>query len=292
MSLKAELKVDFSPAEALSGGKSAAALKPGRWVKGLRENLAADSIRLFCFPFAGGAASAFAGWAASFPKHIAVCPIQYPGREDRWGEPKTASVEKLVEAMANDLEPHLQGRFAFLGHSFGALVAFEFARTLHRRGLPAPLRLFISAVRAPHLPPKESIHELPEKEFLNKLCEFNGMPDEVLRSADLLPLVLPIIREDFRLFEQYRYESAQPIPVPISVFGGLKDENVPVADLLAWSSQTSKVFRSRFLEGHHFFLFDSQSKIINYIVEDLEAAAGNSNGSSMLGKMPKVTSHE
>jgi surfactin synthase thioesterase subunit len=284
MSLKAELKVDYSPAEALAGGKTASAQNPARWVKGLRDNLDAGTIRLFCFPFAGGGASAFAGWAASFPNQIAVCPVQYPGREDRWGEPSFSSLKSLVETLADDLEPYWRGRFAFLGHSFGALVAFELARALERRGLPNPVRLFISAVRAPHLPLKESIHELPEQDFLNKLCEFDGMPEAVMRSKDLLEVVLPIIKEDFRLFEQYRFESTPPLPIPISVFGGLRDTNVPVGDLLAWSGQTSKAFRSRFLEGHHFFLFDSQSKIVSYILEDLEAAAGNGDALSIVGE--------
>lgn len=287
MSLNAESQADFSRPESALSEKVAAASRSARWVKGLSESHEADAIRLFCFPFAGGGASAFAKWPSSFPSHIAACSIQYPGREDRWGEPGFMSLESLVEALAENLMPYLDGRFAFFGHSFGALVAFELTRALYRQGRPTPLRLFISAVRAPHLLPKESIHDLPEQDFLNKICEFNGMPDEVLRSSDLLPVVLPIIREDFRLFEQYRFESALPMPVPISVFGGLKDKNVPIADLLAWSSQTSKAFRSRFFEGDHFFLFDSQSRIVNHIVEDLEAAAGNPNGLGRLGERGK-----
>jgi surfactin synthase thioesterase subunit len=277
MSVNAKSTADMSLAAAVPGGSVAAAGCTARWVKELSTGHEAHATRLFCFPFAGGGASAFAQWASVFPPDVAVCPIQYPGREDRWGEPGFASLEGFVEALAEDLTPHLSGRFAFLGHSFGALVAYELTCALQRRGRPTPLRLFISAARAPHLPPKEPIHELPERDFLNKLCEFDGMPDEVLRSTELLPVVLPIIREDFRLFEQYRFGSASPLPVPISVFGGLGDGNVPIADLLAWSSQTSKAFRSRFLEGHHFFLFDSPSRIVSYIAEDIEAAAGDSN---------------
>ncbi len=270
----------------------APANRVSKWAKGLRRDYASDAIHLFCFPFAGGGASAFANWTSSFPAHIQVCPIQYPGREDRWGESGFDSMESLIETLGNDITPFLPARFAFLGHSFGALVAFELVRFLSRQGTHDPLRLFLSGTRAPHLAPKEPIHELPDQDFLKKLCEYNGMPDEVLQSADLMSVLLPIIREDFRLFEQYRYQSAPLIPVPVSVFGGLKDKNVPIADLLAWSSETSKVFRSRFLEGDHFFLFDSQSKIVNYIVEDLEAAAGSSKGSSRMGERGEGVRHE
>jgi medium-chain acyl-[acyl-carrier-protein] hydrolase len=280
MSVGAESKAHLPLAEPVSGETVTAAGRTARWFKVLSEGRGAQTTRLFCFPFAGGGASAFAKWASGFPPHVSVCSIQYPGREDRWGEPPFASLEALVEALAEALAPHLTGRFALLGHSFGALVAYELTRALQRQGRPTPLRLFVSGARAPHLPPKEPIHELPERDFLKKLCEFNGMPDEVLRNTDLLLAVLPIIRADFRLFEQYRFGDATPLPVPISAFGGASDASVPIADLLAWSSRTSKVFRSRFLEGHHFFLFDSPSKTMSYIVEDIEAAAGDSNRSS------------
>lgn len=277
MSVNAISKADISLAEGVSGGTASAGGRAVRWVKELGKGHDAHATRLFCFPFAGGGASAFAKWPSFFPPHVAVCSIQYPGREDRWGEPGFETLEGLVEALAEDILPYLSNRFAFLGHSFGALVAYELTRALRRLGRPTPLRLFVSAVRAPHLPLKESIHELPERDFLKKLCEFNGMPDEVLRSTDLLPVVLPIIRQDFRLFEQYRFADSSPLPIPISVFGGLSDGNVPIADLLAWSSLTSKAFRSRFLEGHHFYLFDYPSKMAGYVAEDIEAAVGVSN---------------
>ena len=285
MSSNTESKADFSDLDSGHVERAALANQSVIWIPGLRGSRATDAIHLFCFPFAGGGASVFAKWSATFPKHITVCPIQYPGRENRWGESGFTSLESLVATMANDLAPFWLGRFAFLGHSFGAIIAFELARTLSRKGYPAPQRLFLSGARAPHLPPKAPIHELPDQGFLNKLCEYNGIPDEVLENTDLMRVLLPIIREDFRLIEQHRYQSAPPISVPISVFGGLKDKNVPIADLLAWSSHTSKAFRSRFFEGDHFFLFNDQPKIVSNIVEDLEASAGSSNGSSRLGGM-------
>jgi surfactin synthase thioesterase subunit len=290
---KANVPFDCSVVESSRAGDPVAANdSPGKWIPRCPTASKSNAVRLFCFPFAGGGASAFAKWRSSFPDTVEVCPIQYPGREERWGEPGFGSVESLVEALANDLAPFWVGRFAFFGHSFGALVAFELARALSWRGDPVPLRLFLSAARAPQLPPRESIHELPDQDFLNKLCQYNGMPDEVLRNADLMSVILPMIREDFRLFEQHCFHSAPPIPVPISVFGGLKDGNVPAGDLLAWFSQTNKGFRSRFLEGDHFFLFDARSKFVSYIVEDLEVSAGEIDRLSSFGERTDVDRHE
>lgn len=249
--------------------------RPQTWIRGWTGGRAGTEILLLCFPFAGGGASAFAGWPSRFPDPVEVCAIQYPGRESRWGEPGPGSLEGLVSALAEDLTPlWTAGDFAFLGHSYGALVAFELAHALAARGFPPPRRLFLSGARAPHLPARECLHELPDGEFLERLRGYGGIPDEVLRDRDLMGLVLPILRDDFRLLERHRYQGKESLLVPISALGGLSDASVPIADLLAWSVHTAKAFRSRFFEGDHFFPFKAPETVAGSIVEDLAASCG------------------
>jgi len=49
--------------------------------------------RLFCLPYAGGAASKYAAWKRCTPDNAEIVPIQIPGRESRIRErqrsPKT-----------------------------------------------------------------------------------------------------------------------------------------------------------------------------------------------------------
>nr|MBA3949306.1 thioesterase [Acidobacteriota bacterium] len=94
------------------------------------------TLRLFCLPFAGGGASTYRLWAGSLPASIEVCPIQPPGREDRYAEPAFTSIAALSRALADELGPYLDTPFAIFGHSMGALVAFETARALRRAGAP------------------------------------------------------------------------------------------------------------------------------------------------------------
>ena len=248
------------------------------WCPSLQKFTHANSVVLFCFPFAGGGASAFSNWAKTFGDRIAICPIQYPGRETRWSEPEFENLPALVNGIAGDFENCWPRRFAFLGHSFGALVAFELARTLMQRGQPTPVRLFLSGARAPQLPVKEKAHRLSDQDFLAKLRQFNGLPNELLEHQDLITSVLPVIKNDFRLFEEHDFKSGDPLSIPISVFGGLEDQNVSIGDLLGWSIHTSKAFRSRFLKGHHFFLFSSLAAIATYIKEDLNACLSRDGG--------------
>jgi medium-chain acyl-[acyl-carrier-protein] hydrolase len=71
-------------------------------------------------------------------------------------------MDPLVEPMAEALQPFLSVPFAMFGHSLGAWVGFEVVRALRRRYQVSPVRLFVSARRAPHLPnPLKAMHDLP-----------------------------------------------------------------------------------------------------------------------------------
>src|ERR1019366_8318419 len=89
---------------------------------------ASQAPRLFCFPHAGGGAMqppAPSGWAA--------VPVRLPGREARLAEAPFERMGPLVAALADQMDGYLDHRFAFFGHSMGAVVAFELARELRRR---------------------------------------------------------------------------------------------------------------------------------------------------------------
>lgn len=233
---------------------------------------APDAIRVLCFPHAGGGASTFAAWRGQFGNGIEIHAVQYPGRETRWAEPRCDDMATLVQSLAGDLAEFWQRPCAFLGHSFGALVAFELACALQARG-HQPLRLFLSGARAPHLTPREPIHALADAAFIQKVREFGGFQDEALHNAELMQVMLPIVRADFCALETHRFTTGPPLPIPISVFGGLDDRTVPVADLLAWSELTSKAFRSRFFAGDHFFLYREVAALVAHVAADLAASA-------------------
>ena len=120
-----------------------------RWLA-YREVNPRARVRMFCFPYAGGGASAYRGWAGPLPPDVEVCPVQLPGREGRLRDAPFDHPEPLVQALADALQPYFQGLpFVFFGHSMGAMLGFELARELRRRGQSLPLHLFVSGRRAP-----------------------------------------------------------------------------------------------------------------------------------------------
>jgi pyochelin biosynthesis protein PchC len=83
------------------------------------------AIRLVCFPHAGGAASAFLPFTRRLDADVEVLAVQYPGRQDRRGEPFVDSVNGLVDGLLPALLTRADRPLAFFGHSMGATVAFE-----------------------------------------------------------------------------------------------------------------------------------------------------------------------
>lgn len=240
-----------------------------RWLA-YREVNPRARLRMFCFPYAGGGASAFRGWAASLPADFEVCPVQLPGRESRLRETPYTEVEPLAQALAEALLPLLDLPYVFFGHSLGSLVAFELAREFRRRGASLPLHLFASGRRAPQVPAREEpIHSLPEPEFIAKLRELNGTPEEVLQHAELMRLIVPILRADFAINENYHFAAEPPFDFGISAFGGLSDQDVTKEDLAAWNDQTRGRFRQRMLPGDHFFLHAGKNLITEAVARDV-----------------------
>jgi medium-chain acyl-[acyl-carrier-protein] hydrolase len=224
------------------------------WVTYPRANPGAV-IRLFCLPYAGGGASVYRLWLSGLPSFVELCPIQIPGRENRFRDTKFTSLPPLVHALAQALDPHLDKPFVLFGHSMGAKLAFELARLLRREHGPEPLHIFVSGHGAPHIQSTESpIHALPEAEFIREVQRYEGMPQEVLESEELMRYLLPILRADFSVNESYVYTKEPPLRSSITAFGGLRDENVSRDDLEAWREQTTASFDYLMFPGGHFFL--------------------------------------
>jgi medium-chain acyl-[acyl-carrier-protein] hydrolase len=244
-----------------------------RWLA-YREVNPRARMRMFCLPYAGGGASVYRGWGASLPADIEVCPVQIPGRESRMREAPFERSEPLTQAIVDALQPYMNLPFVFFGHSMGAALGFEVARELRRRGQALPLHLFVSGRRAPQLPAREEpIWALPEPEFLVKLRELNGTPEEVLQHEELMRLLIPILRADFQVNETYEFVPEEPFDFGISAFGGLGDEDVTRDDVAAWQEHTRGRFRMRMLPGDHFFIQGSKDLVLEAISRDLAEIA-------------------
>ena len=222
--------------------------------------------RMFCFPFAGGGATAYYRWNKRILDDIELATVQLPGREARLREPLFKRLASLADTLVEELIPWIDGPFAFYGHSMGALLAFELCRKLRRHHGLLPFHLFVSGYRAPQLQPSESpFSHLPNEEFIDRVRQYGGVPDFVAQDEELMDIFLPILRADFEMTESYVYKQEAPLECPITAFGGLSDPKISTEKITAWSIHTSSRFSTHFFPGGHFFLHDSESLVLKQV---------------------------
>jgi medium-chain acyl-[acyl-carrier-protein] hydrolase len=230
------------------------------------------SVRLFCIPFAGGSASFYDGWLASAPRWLQVCPIELPGRGWLSSEPLPTSLSKLAREISSALYPYTDVPYAIFGHSMGALLAYEVASHLESSGRLQLRRLFVSGSRAPFVPHKEPpVSDLPDAEFWRHIRDMQGTPEEILAQPELTELLLPLLRSDFAICEQYRLQHAYFLQAPVTALSGEQDERAPISDMQMWGRLTSSGFRSLEFSGGHFFLKENESAVINAVCSELAA---------------------
>ena len=235
------------------------------------------SMRLFCFPYAGGGAAIFRPWMDGLPSDVDVRVAQLPGRENRLMETPFTRLEPMVEAIAEAVVPLLDRPFAFYGHSMGALIGFELARLLRRELGREPAHLFVSGRRAPHLVSHEPLtYNLNDADFIAKLRLLNGTPKEVFEHPELLPLILPLLRADFTVCETYAYRDEAPLSCPVTVMSGLDDQHVGIDTLEEWRQQTRGRCDVHLFPGDHFFLHEARPRILRLITQSLQQLTASS----------------
>jgi medium-chain acyl-[acyl-carrier-protein] hydrolase len=205
--------------------------------------IAEPDARLFCIGHAGSGAAHWRAWPAHFGAGVELGLVRLPGRESRLGEEPFTDMAALTAALADGMAAHLGPPFSLYGDCSGALVAFELARELRRRGWRGPGTLSVWGCRAPHLPQADGqLSDLPSGELVDRLAAAGGPRAAALRHPALRDLVLPGVRADIRILETYRYRAEAPLACAVRAIWNRRDPDLAVAHLEAWADHTSADF--------------------------------------------------
>ncbi|WP_198263825.1 thioesterase II family protein [sulfur-oxidizing endosymbiont of Gigantopelta aegis] len=236
------------------------------------EEKPAARIRLFCFPYAGGGAHIYFPWQAQLPDWIEVCAIQLPGRGMRFADSPYSHHQPIVEQVFDVIKDYMDKPYAIFGHSMGALLAYELAQTIAQSALANPEHLFISGRRAMHLQSSsKAIYDLPDKELMTELRQLNGTPAEVLANQELMNLLLPVLRADFKLCDTYEYnEQYKPLNINITTFEGQQDHKAQGERMTAWKELTHGNVSSVKLAGDHFFIHSQEKQLLTLLKDQLQ----------------------
>jgi surfactin synthase thioesterase subunit len=222
-----------------------------------------------CFPHAGGSAGFYLPFSAALYPRIEVLAIQYPGRQDRGGEPFVETITELADVVAAVLLAAEDDRpLALFGHSMGALVAYEVARRLEAVGT-ALAGLFVSARGAPSGPRPAASRHRSDADLVAALRRLDGTDAAVLTDAALLQLILPAVRNDFRALDSYTYRPGAGLGCPVTALVGDADPTTTIAQADAWRRHTTGAFARHVFPGGHFYLTTQRPAALEAISDRL-----------------------
>lgn len=237
------------------------------WIR--RYHASADNaIRLVCFPHAGGSANYYLSLSESLAPAIEVLAVQYPGRQDRHQERRVENISDLADLIFAALKSWNDRPFAFFGHSLGAILAFEVARRFQQLD-QAPVRLFVSGRAAPTRYRNDWIHRRDDTGVVAELHRIGGTDRALLNDPELLKLILPTIRSDYKALETYVFTPAPPLNCAITALIGTSDPKVTAAEAAAWAEQCAGEFELYTFPGGHFYLDERQPEVIDAITGSL-----------------------
>ncbi len=271
---------EMSGAEVAASGDGEEKSELDLWIP-RRKKVENPRLRLLCFPYFAGGASVFGDWHEQLPDDIEVCPVQFPGREERADEKAYDDVFELVAKMAEVIEPLLTTPIAFYSHSSGAGIAFELARYLRREMNVQPVKFIVGGWRAPDLEsPFPHLQKIDDQEVykdkniphIKDHLRSLEIPDEVVDNEELFNEMLPALRADILLGKKYTYYEEEPLSCPLLAISGTKDSVFSDEELEEWKKHTSSEFEHKSVEGGHLFCRDNKEELLELLSKEIAAS--------------------
>jgi surfactin synthase thioesterase subunit len=242
------------------------------WIRRYFPNPEAE-FQLLCLPHAGGSAPFYRPVAQALNPRVEVLAVQYPGRQDRRRERPIGSIVELADSVAAAALDVLDRPFAIFGHSMGASLSYEVGVRLEAAGR-VPSRVFASGRRAPSTVRDEKVHQRDDNGLIAELRRLSGTAQQIFGDEELMRMVLPAIRNDYRAAETYRHAGGPRLSCPITALTGMSDPKATLAEVRAWADHTDDEFELRTYPGGHFFLLDHAAEVIRLIDDRLRERVG------------------
>lgn len=201
-----------------------------------------DSTYILCFPKGGGVTYDYHKWNQIKSKNIVLLPVTLPGHERRVAESPITSINKVVFEIAYEMHTFINYRFSLFGDCFGGILAYELACSLDFLYGMRIERLYIKNLLAPianaSVISKEKLHTLSDKEFSYALVKEGVITKSVFENKELLELVLPGVKSDYQMYENYVKPKRDTCHFPVSVFLDSSTCNTTKEEMNSWRDLT------------------------------------------------------
>ncbi|MGX9230208.1 thioesterase II family protein [Streptomyces albus] len=110
---------------------------------------------------------------------------------------------------------------------------------------------------------------MTDEEFLRQVREFAGYSHPALEHPELREMLLPPLRADVEMHENYRSPSEKPLAVPLVSVRGEDDELVSRQQAAEWEAATTGGCRQVELPGGHMYLVDDPAGLMRLLEAEL-----------------------
>ncbi len=259
----------------------------GKWIVTPTRH-AEPRARLICFPYAGGAPSAFHDWSEELPKEIEVSSVNLPGRARRISEPARGSIYQMAKEIVPELLPLLDRPFAFFGHCMGSIIMFEVAQLLQSEHGICPMRMFVGGSMAPHLYQSSLVYIQPDPKFMDvlKLLDFTNT-SAMLQDEEMKSLLMPTLRADFEAVVNYSrdYTKREPLRCPITGFAAKKDLFAAPSSMVFWKDYSDKECELSMLDVHHYFVETHKTYLTKKIGAQMSLELGAADADELVARL-------
>ncbi|CDZ24031.1 linear gramicidin dehydrogenase LgrE [[Clostridium] cellulosi] len=233
-------------------------------------------VKLFCIPYAGGSAFVYYKMKQYLNASIELCPVELAGRGKRMRTPCYESIDEAVDDICGIIREKIDDSpYALFGHSMGGILAYEAQNRLIKAGKNAPVHLFLSAVRPPHLMGRQKVlHTLPDDEFIVEILKFGGTDRRVFENDELSEFFIRLLKSDLKIIETYRYDKEYEVTkTDITALSG-KDDNITYDEMSEWEKYTSGKFKIFQFGGNHFFINSCTKEVADVINHEIAVDSG------------------
>lgn len=173
---------------------------------------------LICVPYGGGWSTIFNNWEQYLEPEIALLAAKFPGRGERMEEPSYENMQKLIQEISPVIAVY-ELPIVFYGGCFGGLCAYEIIKELQETYHRKVMHFFTNSLISPRYIKEEVfLSQWSKEELAHELLRRGELPKEVLGDEEVLEFLLPGIRADYRIYENYQYRETGKIDVNMTIF--------------------------------------------------------------------------
>lgn len=223
-------------------------------------------MKLFCLPHLGGSASIYYQWKKYLNEKIEIVPIELAGRGERIKECFYEDFSTLISDVSEKISIEENEKYAFFGHSMGALIAYELYYYMLHKDSTIPTHIFFSGRNTPEVKDEIFFGQMTDQELIDGLIQIGGIPPQLLNYPELLNLSLAVIKADRKVMQTYEFKlHTNKLLCDITVMAGKDDLTLDYGKMDEWSLITKQKCNYSYYPGAHFYVEKNLADICSLI---------------------------